>query len=267
MWWCCLHLWWSFFHCKLLSQNILTTQNSLHQFREKCIEWVFRFSSLEWWTEAVVTNYPAALQFHLQPNPKTHRAWDCCGIQFTFRWEIPNENTSLGPTLLSKNTVGSQAFSFSPSDVLLMSKKRSSSERHIDLLYFSELRQKGCWLWQAIWATSYLPQNFKSKHVKPNSKVARSTHLTLACIVNSRKFQIVENYEHQRLRAGSNLSRHRHIWVWKSHTGICFGENRIHKLTEKEKCVLLLDKMCSGNSDKGRITFQLVLIPRLLSQN
>ena len=116
-----------------------------------------------------------------------------------------------------------------PSDVLLISQNRSSKGKHIDLLYFSELRQKGCWLWQAIWATSYLPQNFKSKHVKPNSKLARSTHLTLACIVNSGKFQIFENYEHQRLRAGSNLSRHRHIWVWKSHTGIRFGENRFHK--------------------------------------
>ena len=141
MWWCYLHLWWSFFHCKLLSQNILTTQNSLHQFREKCIEWVFRFSSLEWWTEAVVTNYPPALQFHLQPNPKTHRAWDCCGIQFIFRWEIPNENTSLGPTLLSKNQVGSQAFSFSKSDVLLMSKKEI-------------ILRKAHWFTIFLWTTS-----------------------------------------------------------------------------------------------------------------
>ena len=29
----------------------------------------------------------------------------------------------------------------------------------------------------------------------------------------------------------------------------------------------VLDKLCSGNSGEGHITFQLVLIPRLLSQN
>ena len=249
-------------------KNILTVQKSLRPSQFKWIERDFRFSCLEWWTEAVVYNYPPALQFHLQPIPTTHRAWDCCGIQFTSRWEIPNENTSLGPTLLCKDQVGSQAFSFY--HLMCCSCHKTDHPQESTLIYYISLN----YVRKAVGCDRQFEQRRICRKISNLNMSKQTPSLQGVHIWPSHVLLTLESFRFLKTMS-INASGLAQIFpdIDISECGNLTQEYVLVRIdfTNKQRrrnvYFYVLDKLCSGNSGEGRITFQLVLIPRLLSQN